>query len=213
MSPTTVPRSPGRPRGGGGDCRERLLAAALQAFTRLGFDGAGLRLIAAEAGCDASMVAHHFGSKAGLWRAVAEQVVLRHQSWLVEARSVIAAPLPAAERVGRLTDCMMDHLADSPAQLGFVTREFAEPGERLDYLVERLIRPGVEACGPLWREAMAAGVLAEADPVVLQIALVGAYSLVMSSRAVQARLAGREIPLDELKRELRRAVLGNLARG
>lgn len=216
MSPDADPLPPPRPRGrplrGDSDCRERLLVAALAAFTRLGYEGAGLRTIAAEAGCDVSMVAHHFGSKAGLWRAVAEGVVLRHEAWLAEARALVAAPLPAAERVARLTDSMMDELADSPAQVSFVTREFAEPGERLDYLVERLIRPGVEACAPLWREAMAAGVMRETDPVVLQLGLVGAFSLVLSSRAVYSRLGGREIGMDELKRELRRAVLGSAMR-
>lgn len=205
------PRSRGRPRGrprGDSDCRERLIAAALPAFTRLGFDGAGLRAIAADAGCDVSMVAHHFGSKAGLWRAVADRVVDRHEAWLPVAESLVHAAMPLGERVSRLLESMMDNLAAVPAYVMFVTREIAEAGDRRDYLTDRLIRPGVEACTPLWREAIEAGMIRPLEPAILQIGLFGAFSMVLSSREVIGQLAGREFGLDELKRALCHGLLG-----
>ena len=42
----------------------------MEAFARNGYDGASLRAIALAADCDVSMVAHYFGSKAELWRAM-----------------------------------------------------------------------------------------------------------------------------------------------
>ncbi|QDF98338.1 hypothetical protein CJ010_18230 [Azoarcus sp. DD4] len=210
MPAPDAPRRRGRPRGGDSDCRDRLLEAALSAFTRLGFDGASLRTIAGEATCDVSMIAHHFGSKAGLWRAVADLVVLRHEAWLRTAEALVSAPLPVEQRVFRLIETMIDSLAEVPAYVMFVTREIAEPGERRDHLVERLIRRGVETCVPLWREAMAAGLFRPVEPVVLQIGLFGAFAMVLSARDVIAELSGRALGVEELRRELCCALLGEI---
>ena len=46
----------------------------------------------------------------------------------------------------------------------FITREISVPGERLDYLIEQLIRPGFDVCVPLWREAMDEGLLRPSNP-------------------------------------------------
>ncbi len=74
MPANDASRSPGRPRGGDSACRGRLLEAAMEAFARSGYDGASLRAIALAADCDVSMVAHYFGSKAELWRAMVDEL-------------------------------------------------------------------------------------------------------------------------------------------
>ena len=40
----------------------------------MAFEGASLRQIAATAGVDRVLAAHHFGSKEGLWKAVIEEM-------------------------------------------------------------------------------------------------------------------------------------------
>lgn len=60
-------RRRGRPRGGGADTRERILAAAMDEFGELGYDGATVRGIAARADVDAALVHHYFGTKADLF--------------------------------------------------------------------------------------------------------------------------------------------------
>ena len=73
-------RRPGRPPGGG-NSRDRVLAAARRAFTEKGYDAASLRQIAGEAGVDQAMVRHFFTDKAGLFRA-AMQVPINPQAAL-----------------------------------------------------------------------------------------------------------------------------------
>ena len=53
--------------------RERILASAESVFGTYGFDGASLRQIAAAAKAPMALIGYHFGSKAGLYRAVFER--------------------------------------------------------------------------------------------------------------------------------------------
>ena len=55
--------------------REAILVSARKAFARSGYDGAGLREIAAEAGVTAMMVNRYFGSKQRLFAEVIEQTM------------------------------------------------------------------------------------------------------------------------------------------
>lgn len=57
--------------------REAILTSARRAFAASGYDGAGLREIAAGAGVTAMMVNRYFGSKEQLFAQVVEQTVTR----------------------------------------------------------------------------------------------------------------------------------------
>src|SRR5262245_11731833 len=56
------------------DGRQRILAAAIRAFSELGYAGATTAGIARAAGVAQPLVHHHFGSKDGLWRAAIDSV-------------------------------------------------------------------------------------------------------------------------------------------
>lgn len=66
----TKARGRGRPRGGS-DSRQRILAAAIEEFGELGYEGATIRSIAARAGVDTALVHHYFGTKADLFAEAA----------------------------------------------------------------------------------------------------------------------------------------------
>jgi AcrR family transcriptional regulator len=53
--------------------RAAILRAAREAFTRLGYDAAGVREIAREAGVDTRLITRYFGSKEGLFAEVVAQ--------------------------------------------------------------------------------------------------------------------------------------------
>lgn len=59
-----MPRTGRRP--GDTHTRDAIIGAARTLFADRGYDGASMRAIASEAGVDASLVVHFFGSKAGL---------------------------------------------------------------------------------------------------------------------------------------------------
>lgn len=63
------PRRRSGRRGGDSGTRDAILAAARARFGRYGYDGATIRAIAADAGVDAALVHHFFGSKEHLFAA------------------------------------------------------------------------------------------------------------------------------------------------
>jgi AcrR family transcriptional regulator len=67
---TSTPRTGRRP--GASSTRDEILRAARKLFAERGYDQATMRAIAAEAGVDAALVVHFFGSKAGLLEAAVE---------------------------------------------------------------------------------------------------------------------------------------------
>jgi AcrR family transcriptional regulator len=61
-------KRPGRPPGTS-DTRERILVSARELFARNGIDKTSIRAIAADAGVDAALVHHYFGTKTELFAA------------------------------------------------------------------------------------------------------------------------------------------------
>lgn len=102
--------------------REAILDSAMRRFARQGFEGSGVREIAADAGVTAALVNRYFGSKEGLFAAVIER----------------------AFDVGDLLECDLSELArrlavhivrsrenrhgDKPTPLLLLLRTAAEPG-------------------------------------------------------------------------------------
>ena len=75
----TARKRPGRRTGDSGT-RAAILAAARDQFARMGYDGASLRMIAADAGVDTGLIRHFFGSKEELFAAtldIPEEIVTR----------------------------------------------------------------------------------------------------------------------------------------
>ncbi|HEB89145.1 MAG TPA: TetR/AcrR family transcriptional regulator [Deltaproteobacteria bacterium] len=80
--PSTASSSPRSPEERSGDAtRERILDAAENVFAKQGFHGTSLRDLAEAAGVTRSLIHHHFGSKEGLWIAVADRLFETYRAW------------------------------------------------------------------------------------------------------------------------------------
>lgn len=213
MSPLpSSPRRPGRPRSTDVDSREKLLAAALLAFSELGFAGASLRAIALSAGFDVAMIFHHFGSKERLWLAVGESIEADFQQSLNhELVPLMEGDHPIAERVTRVLDVLVEKLIERPAITMLIMREMPVPGERRDFLVTRLLRPSCDGLAPFWLKAMEAGVLRPSDPVLFHVGIFGAIAMILAFHGVLPQLGSTEMDLAEVKAHLYRGLLADPA--
>lgn len=135
-----------------GQTRDAILRAARRHFTDYGYERAGVRRIAAEAGVTAALINRYFGSKEGLFEEV------------LSGAFRIAGALPGARRDfgAALTRYIAEH-EKAPPQDGFeplllMLRSISSPGA-LALLRERLDR---RALGPMakWLGGRDAGVRA-----------------------------------------------------
>ena len=60
--------------------KQRILTAARQAFSELGYEAASLKVIGERCGVKRTLIMYHFTSKEGLWQAVVLVVKNEHQA-------------------------------------------------------------------------------------------------------------------------------------
>ena len=176
--PATRGRRPASAESG----REALLAAAMGAFARLGYEGSSLRALGAAAGVDMALVARLFGSKAALWDAVVDRLAER-QVEQAETLAMLASLSreDPAEGFRRFVRFFADLSFEMPAFPAFLLQEAANPGERLDTLVTRLVHPFRDRCRPIIAAAIEASVVRGSDPNIVFGMLIGAISLPLVS--------------------------------
>ncbi len=105
-------KRPGRPAGPS-DRRERILASARELFSRNGIDKTSIRAIAADAGVDAALVHHYFGTKTQLF-AAAIHIPIDPMTVIGRLKEV------PVEQIGHTLPSILLPLWDSDIGKGFV---------------------------------------------------------------------------------------------
>lgn len=116
--------------------REAILQSARRAFVRAGYDGAGLREIAADAGGTAMLVNRYFGSKEGLF----EEVIVRTM-----AQPVILTPenlkSPGLGKIIASTLVNITRSGETPLD-GFLIMLHSTASQRASEIGRKLIEKG-----------------------------------------------------------------------
>jgi TetR/AcrR family transcriptional regulator len=120
--------------------RDRIVAAAADLFSERSFDGATTREIASRAGVTQPLLNYHFRSKDELWRAAVDSLFeLLRQSMderdagLRGVDEITSAKLRVREFV--------TFSARNPQLHRIIMQESKADGPRMDYLVDRHVRP------------------------------------------------------------------------
>ncbi|VVD91874.1 TetR/AcrR family transcriptional regulator [Pandoraea cepalis] len=155
--------------------RAALLAAAIDAFSQLGYDGANLRGIARAAKVDASLVRVHFGSKEQLWRACVDTLesALEGPTERLRALSLDTAR-PVTDRLKEAIAIIAAHAINHPEHKQFITQHASETGERGAILHRHLVTPVYDCMEPLIVQGMQAGVVRAEHPAMYFCVLVHA---------------------------------------
>jgi TetR/AcrR family transcriptional regulator len=162
-----------------------LLRAGQTVFARHGFEGASLRKIAAAAGVDPGLAAHHFGSKEALWTAVIERLAQTLVPSIEELNELKRnTHVPIGARLGRALRQLVSLACEEPELGMFIARVGAEHGEKLDTLIKRLLRPYHDAFKPLLVEAMKKKLIPKQPVEVLYCMLTHAVSMTVSYRHI-----------------------------
>jgi AcrR family transcriptional regulator len=154
------------------DGRERILAAAIRAFSEVGFAGTTTAGIARDAGVTQPLVHHHFGSKDGLWRAAVDAVFSNVPS-IMEG---VARATPA-DALMDVVERFVRFVATTPEVTRIIAREGAAPSPRLDYLLKRYLHEPFREVVDLIRAAQNAGSVArDIRPELVLFMFLGAGS-------------------------------------
>lgn len=141
------------------ETRKAILRAAIVAFGKAGYSAATTRQIAAAAGVNQPAISYYFGTKEGLYKACAEEILVNFTGPLsaVSGRTFEAvrsgldrpgAAVQLQELLGVLADVMILSQEVSEAA-GFVSREMREPGLAYHTLYRNLWAPGIELAARL----------------------------------------------------------------
>lgn len=179
------PQSGGEHRSKGERTADRIREAALDQFSRLGFERVTMGGIAEAAGVSQPALHYHFQDKLALWRSamgLIAQTIREEERATAAARDApILAQLQMAMR-------FFLHVSWARPALGrIVALEGMAGGERLQWLIDNLIGPRNRRLVDLVRQAIAAGDLKPFPPeqilILLQTGAVGAVNLAPLMRA------------------------------
>jgi AcrR family transcriptional regulator len=122
------------------ETREAILAAALDLFSRRGFDGAAMRDIAAQAGVEHSLLRYHYTDKARLWRAaLAHLVALMDAEMRAAWRATRGQP-----RIERFKAYLRDYVrycARHPEHARIMVQEASGDSDRVAWIADNIVRP------------------------------------------------------------------------
>jgi len=168
------------------ETRRRIVDAAAEAFSELGFHGASTREIAARAGTNQGLVTYHFRSKDELWRAAAEKIFSHLRSSFRPARE--QADGDRRERARSAIRVYVRFVAAHPELFRLMVEEGKNSDERMQWLVDNHMKPLYSGFEALLLD-LVPGVDAATMPHLFY-AIAGASSLMFAVAPECRRLTG-----------------------
>jgi AcrR family transcriptional regulator len=175
--------------------RDRVVAAATDLFAERSFDGASTREIAARAGVTQPLLAYHFRSKDELWKAAVDSMFEVLDRTMAER----AAGLRGVDEVTTAKLLVREFVvfsARNPQLHRIITQESKADGPRMDYLVERHVRPTYERTVAMFESLRRAGAVPDIPAAHLYYILTGAGPTMFVLGPECRRLAGLD-PTDD----------------
>lgn len=146
--------------------QQKLLDAAIEAFSENGFKGTSTREIAERAGVHHPLITYHFKNKDKLWRAAADRVFRDFRRALAASLDQHQAEDPK-ERMASLIRAYVRYAKSQPALHKVMVQEASYPNPRLDWLIETHLKPFFDATFALIEELQELGVAPQGDPHLL----------------------------------------------
>jgi AcrR family transcriptional regulator len=179
------------------DARERLLAAAQEAFAARGFEGATVREICRAAQANIAAVNYYFGDKEQLY---VEAVKRAHMcASKLGALSIPAGTAPVEKLKAFIREMVTQmHAPASPTAMKLMMREMADPGKAAKVVVSEFIQPAAFALRSILRELLPH--LGEQHLLMTGFSVIGQCLYYRQNRPVSELIFGKEA-MSELSAE------------
>jgi len=146
--------------------QQKLLDAALEAFSENGYKGTSTRDIAERAGVHHPLITYHFKNKEELWRATANRCFSQFARSLLHAREEAAQQSPR-DRMASMIRAYVNYAASHPATHKLMLQESSRSSSRLDWLVETHLKPVCEIVVEELKPLQESGIAPPGDPALL----------------------------------------------
>lgn len=120
--------------------QQKLLDAAIEAFSENGFKGTSTRDIADRAGVHHPLITYHFKNKDQLWRAATDRIFREFNISLVKAMAEVPDVEPKAKAEAFIRT-YLHYSRSQPALHRIILQEANYESDRLDWLIEQHLRP------------------------------------------------------------------------
>ncbi len=173
------------------------MSAAADLFAEHSFEGATTRQIAARAGVTQPLLNYHYTSKDALWRAAVDSLFAA----LNQAMAAHLAGLGDVDELDRAKLTVREFVVFSarhPQLHRIITQESKSDSARMDYLVERHVRPLYEATVTMFEGLVAEGSVPPIAPAHLYYILTGAGPTMFVLGPEARRLTGLDPESDEV---------------
>jgi AcrR family transcriptional regulator len=205
----------------GAVAREALVAAAVEAFGRDGFDSVSIRRIADKAGVNTAMISYYFGGKEGLYAASVQHIADQIGDRMGPVATAIQDRL-AAEDMSRqqlfqalcsLTDGLLEMLTrpQSTAWARIILREMQDPSEYFQILFQSAMGRVISTCVLLHARINGRQEPDEQDRLGA-LTLVAQVVVFRTNRAAVLRLMGWDTIESEQLDQIKQQLHGNYAR-
>jgi len=146
--------------------QEKLLAAAIEAFSENGFKGTSTRDIAERAGVHHPLITYHFKNKDQLWRAAADKVFRDFRRSMLASLEENDDPCPR-KRMAAMVRAYLQQARIQPALHKVMVQEASYPNARLDWLIETHLKPIFETAFVMIERLQQDGVAVPGNPRLL----------------------------------------------
>ncbi|MDJ0916458.1 MAG: TetR/AcrR family transcriptional regulator [Woeseiaceae bacterium] len=146
--------------------QQKLLSAAVEAFSEGGFKGTSTRDIADRAGVHHPLITYHFKNKDMLWRAAVTAIFREFNIALVKSLAEFENSAPR-QRAEVFVRTYVKYAHQQPALHKIILQEASHPSERLDWLIDSHLRPLFEPVEASLEELQRIGVAPPGNPALL----------------------------------------------
>ena len=146
--------------------QQKLLDAALEAFSENGFKGTSTRDIAERAGVHHPLITYHFRNKEELWRAAADRIFKQFNAAIGKAYEE-SRDKDLRTRVAAVIRAYVQSAAEQPELHKVIIQEASNPTPRLDWLIDEHLRPLFEVAVRDISDLQSQGLAPPGDPALL----------------------------------------------
>jgi len=146
--------------------QQKLLDAAIEAFSENGFKGTSTRDIADRAGVHHPLITYHFKNKDQLWRASTDQIFREFNISLVKAMAEIPEIDPKA-KAEAFVRTYLHYSRSQPALHRIILQEANYQSDRLEWLIDNHLKPLFEEVHKALAQLQRIGVAPPGSPELL----------------------------------------------